>query len=79
MTLFESLSNFERPGSEAELAACFKELALHFIYGGYINVNNRYRIYIRTVEFYFHDERNSPDAIKDPIVRKREYSCPTSR
>lgn len=71
MSLFESLSNFKRPSSETELTASFKELALHFIYGGYINVNNRYRVYIRTVEFYFHDEEDRPDAIKDPIVYHR--------
>lgn len=71
MTLFEHLSAFKRPNSETELTEIFKNLAPHFIYGGYINVHDIYNIYIRTVEFYFHDERDTPDAIKDPIVYHR--------
>ena len=58
MTLFEHLSAFKRPNSETELTEIFKNLAPHFIYGGYINVHDIYNIYIRTVEFYFHDERD---------------------
>lgn len=43
MTLYECLSNFKRHSSVEELTATFKELALHFIYGGYIRVNDAYR------------------------------------
>lgn len=71
MTLYEHLSNFKRHSSEEELTAAFKELAHHFIYGGYIKVNDAYRVYIRTVEFYYHDESDKPDAIKDPIMYHR--------
>lgn len=71
MTLFEHLSNFNRHSSEEKLTAAFEKLAPHFIYGGYINVNNAYRVYIRTVEFYYHDESDKPDAIKDPIMYHR--------
>lgn len=55
MTLFEHLSNFKRHSSEEKLTAAFEKLAPHFIYGGYIKVNDAYRVYIRTIEFYYHD------------------------
>ena len=51
MTLFEKLSEFKPCSSEEELTAAFAQLAPHFIYGGYIKVNDAYRVYIRTVEF----------------------------
>lgn len=71
MTLFEHLSLFKRPTSEKDLTKAFQELAPHFIYGGYIAVDDAYQIYIRTVEFYFHDESDAKNAIKDPIVYHR--------
>ena len=43
MTLFEHLSNFKRHSSEEKLTAAFEKLAPHFIYGGYIKVNDAYR------------------------------------
>jgi hypothetical protein len=50
----------------------FKEIAQCFLYGGYYNVYDKYRIYIRTVEFYFHAEEGSEFAnIKDEIVYHR--------
>lgn len=54
----------------------FEKLAEIFLYGGYLSVNTEYQIYIRTVEFYFHDEQNSPNAIKDPIVYHRNERFP---
>ena len=78
MTLYECLSNFKRHSSLEELTATFKELALHFIYGGYIRVNDAYRVYIRSVEFYYHDESDRPDAVKDPIMYHRNSdTCAT--
>ena len=74
MTLYEHLSNFKRHSSIEELTDTFKNLASHFIYGGYIKVNDVYRVYIRTVEFYYHDESNKPDAIKDPIMYHRNHT-----
>lgn len=74
MTLYEHLSNFKRHSSVEELTATFGRLASHFIYGGYIKVNDAYRVYIRTVEFYYHDESNKPDAIKDPIMYHRNHT-----
>ena len=54
-----------------ELTAEFEKLAPIFLYGGYINVRNDYHIYIRTVEFYFHSEKDSSNSVKDPIVYHR--------
>lgn len=53
-----------------KLSEAFAELAPYFLYGGYIQVLNRYHIYIQRVEFYFHSERE--DGIKDPIVYHRD-------
>ena len=54
---------------------CFKELAKAFLYGGYISVSDyekeRYRIFIRTIEFYCHYEGKEKDLPKDPIVYHR--------
>ena len=55
----------------AELEKKFHLIADYFLYGGYINVLNRYRIYIQRIEFYFHSEKDSPNAIKDDIVYHR--------
>lgn len=55
--------------NEGELTEIFrKQLAPYFLYGGYIHVLGRYRIYIQRVEFYFHSEN---DGIKDDIVYHR--------
>ena len=51
MTLFEHLSNFKRHSSEEKLTAAFEKLAPHFIYGGYIKVNDAYRVYIVPLNF----------------------------
>lgn len=45
-----------------------KELAEVFLYGGYIDVRELYHIYIRTVEFYYHEEEGS---IKDEKMYHR--------
>lgn len=70
MTLSENLLRFKGSSSESELQNMFKYLASAFLYGGYIQVRNEYRIYIRTVEFYFHSEKH--DGIHDPIVYHRD-------
>lgn len=51
------------------LNAAFKALAPAFLYGGYIKVRNDYRIYIDTIEFYFHSEKK--EGVKDTIVYHR--------
>ena len=54
---------------ESTLQEKFRELAKIFLYGGYIQVNEDYKVYIRTVEFYFHSEKEP--GIHDPIVYHR--------
>ncbi|MEG1004802.1 MAG: hypothetical protein RSO15_00760 [Bacteroides sp.] len=73
MTLKDALEQFEVKDdvTELELEAEFRKLAPSFLYGGYIDVDGKYRIYIRTVEFYFHAEEDSTITIKDPIVYHR--------
>ena len=46
-----------------------RNLAPAFLYGGYIQVRGEYKIYIKTVEFYFHSEITK--GIHDPIVYHR--------
>lgn len=69
MKLLETLSQFKGSSDVKELKKYFSELAPAFLYGGYINLNNEYRVYIKTVEFYFHSETS--DGVKDPIVYHR--------
>lgn len=71
MTLREKLESFNGANSEIELTKKFEDLAPSFLYGGYYNVDNKYWIFIRTVEFYFHTEKDSKLNIKDPIVYHR--------
>lgn len=77
-TLKEKLEDFERKiiekrinetQNEDKLQELFMELAPTFLYGGYIKVREDYKVYIRTVEFYFHCEKEN--GIHDPIVYHR--------
>lgn len=59
---------------ESGLGIEFENLAMQFLYGGYIQVNDIsgnevYRVYIHTIEFYFHSEKK--DGVKDYIVYHR--------
>ena len=47
----------------------FEELAPIFLYGGHIKVRDDYKVFIRTVEFYFHSEKDK--GVHDPIVYHR--------
>ena len=79
-TLKEVLEGF-KPEFKSELDnykldnECFIELAKAFLYGGYISVSDykeeRYKIFIRTVEFYCHCEEEDKDLPKDPILYHR--------
>lgn len=69
MPLKDILYRFEGANNEADLQNLFYKLAQTFLYGGYIQVRNDYRVYIRTVEFYFHSEKM--EGIHDPIVYHR--------
>lgn len=74
MELFSQLSSFDYTHSNNEeeaivqLTERFKEIARIMMYGGYVDVWGIYRIYIRDVEFYFHEENGK---IKDEIVYHR--------
>lgn len=69
MKLFSQLSSFDYTHSNNEeeavvqLTERFKEIARIMMYGGYIDVWGTYRIYIRDVEFYFHEENGLEDNI----------------
>ena len=69
MKLLETLTHFNGGSSVSELCEKFSEIASVFLYGGYIDVNNMYKIYIKTVEFYFHSE--AENGVHDPIVYHR--------
>ena len=70
-TLKQKLEEFaEWPhNTEDELTNAFKKLAPYFLYGGYIRVHNRFLVYIKCTEFYFHSETQG--GIKDDIVYHR--------
>ena len=55
--LIDALNQFEEEiktvKNDTKLSTIFKKLAPNFLYGGYIRVRNEFRVYIRTVEFYF--------------------------
>ena len=69
MKLEDRLSKFKGAANESELQKMFKELAPAFLYGGYIQVRKEFQVFIRTVEFYFHSEKEY--GIHDPIVYHR--------
>lgn len=73
MKLKEYLIEFEKAYlngkiNESSISAEFQEIAIKILYGGYIDVYGEFRIYARTLEFYFHEEEGD---IKDPIVYHR--------
>lgn len=69
MTLKDILLGFKGSTDEAELQKMFMELAKSLLYGGFIQVGKDYKIFIKTVEFYFHSEK--ADGVHDPIVYHR--------
>lgn len=73
-TLKEKLVDFEKQiketTKEEDLQILFEKLAPAFLYGGYIQVREDFKVFIKTVEFYFHSEK--PDGVHDPIVYHRD-------
>ena len=69
MTLKENLLEFNGSNDEVGLQKMFDKLAPAFLYGGFIQVHADFRIFIKTVEFYFHSEKT--DGVHDPIVYHR--------
>lgn len=67
--LKEALSHFQGAnGNETNLTEQFSHLAKYFLYSGYLLINNKTKIYLRDIEFYYHEEIGS---IKDPIMYHR--------
>lgn len=64
--LKEQIKKFYESGEMLETR--MKDLAKCFLYGGYINIRNQYHIYVKAVEFYYHEEDGD---IKDPIMYHR--------
>ena len=63
------LDSFEgADGDITKLEKEFRRLAEYFLYGGYISVNETTKVYLRDIEFYYHEEEG---AIKDPIMYHR--------
>lgn len=50
---------------EKELSKQFGQLAERLLYGGYFSINNKIRIYLEEIEFYYHEEEGS---LKDPAM-----------
>lgn len=65
--LTEQIERFYQSDKE-DIQERMRKLAEVFLYGGYINVRDQYHIYIRTVEFYYHEEEGS---IKDEKMYHR--------
>lgn len=75
MKLITELKNFSEMKLEEftneNLTNRFSNIAKTILYDGYIRVRDEYRVYIKTVEFYFHAEKDSPIKVFDPIVYHR--------
>ena len=75
MKLITKLTNFSSV-DECRVEQAFEDIAKTILYDGYIKVRNEYRVYIKTVEFYFHAEEGSIFHISDPIVYHRNGKFP---
>ena len=53
--LIDALNQFQEEvkvvKDDTELSTIFKKLAPNFLYGGYIQVNKDYKVFIRTVDY----------------------------
>lgn len=54
----------------------FEQLAKKILYGGFLLIGDDYEIYIRTVEFYYHEEEAKGACIEDPMVYHRNGKFP---
>ena len=70
--LIEVLNRFKGAiDTEKPLEKQFEEIATYLLTGGYLLCNNKYRLYITSVEFYYHEEVESAGRIEDPIMYHR--------
>lgn len=51
-------------------------IAQKILYGGFLLVGDDYEIYIRTVEFYYHEEEAEGELLEDPMVYHRNGKFP---
>lgn len=72
-TVDESYYTANASGSNDKLEELFAELARAIIYGGHLRVNDKFDIYARSVEFYFHTEEKGHDNgfVRDPVMFHR--------
>ena len=75
MKLITKLTNFSSV-DESRVEQAFEDIAKTILYDGYIKVRNEYRVYVKTVEFYFHAEEGSLFNSSDPIVYHRSDRFP---
>ena len=69
-TLHQTLSRFRGAGGKEEtLLPQFRTLAEYLLLGGYISLGDTHRVYLRDIEFYYHEE-DGP--VKDPIMYHRD-------
>lgn len=68
-------------GDVCHLEEQFVEIAEHLLHGGFFLVSGAdmepYRVYLHTVEFYYHEEKETVDEFKDYIVYHR--NCKSER
>lgn len=72
-TVDESYYKANASGSNDKLEELFAELAHVIIYGGHLRVNDKFDIYVRSVEFYFHTEEKGRGNgfVRDPVMFHR--------
>lgn len=72
-TVDESYYTANASGSNDKLEELFAELACAIIYGGHLRVNDKFDIYVRSVEFYFHTEEKGRGNgfVRDPVMFHR--------
>lgn len=66
LTAFKGVVNLEEQEKEDDLLKQFSSLAKKLFYSGYFLINDKRRIYLEDIEFYYHEEQN--DGLKDPIM-----------
>ena len=81
-SLIDVLKSFDgAKGDEGHLKKQFDEIAQHLLHGGYFLVSGAdmdpYRVYLHTVEFYYHEEYTKDPKFKDYIVYHR--NCKSER
>ena len=70
ISLPEALARFRgADGKEENLTEQFRLLADYLLHGGYIAAGDNRRVYLRDIEFYYHEEEGP---VKDPVMYHRD-------